>query len=209
MPLSEDVPVGVVLAGGASRRMGRDKALLRPAGGATLLESAVAALRAAGLAEIAVSVSSVSRADALRAAVPALHSLPRVVDLMPGCGPLGALHATLCAYPGRSVVLVACDMPHLDPAALRALVTAGGDADVVVPHVAGRDQPLHALYGPACVGIAARLLGTGERAMRTLLTAPELRVRVLDEAWLAGHGVEAAAFENLNTPDELAAAGYG
>jgi molybdopterin-guanine dinucleotide biosynthesis protein A len=209
MPSSEGAPVGVVLTGGVSRRMGRDKALLRPAGGTTLLEQAVTALHAAGLAEVAVSVSSASRADALRAAVPVLHGVPFVVDVVPSCGPLGGLHAALRAYPGHSVVLVACDMPHLNPAALRALVAVGADADVVIPHAAGRDQPLHALYGPACTGVAARLLGIGEWAMRALLAVPELRVRVLDEAWLAGHGVGAAAFENLNTPDELAAAGYG
>src|SRR5579875_2744787 len=138
MPSSEGAPVGVVLAGGASRRMGRDKALLRHIDGATLLERAVAALREAGLAEVAVSVSSTSRADALRAAIPVLHSVPLVVDLVPNCGPLGGLHAALCAYPGRSVVLVACDMPHLDPTALRVLVTAGDGVDVAVPHAAGR-----------------------------------------------------------------------
>lgn len=188
--------------------MGRDKALLLHVCGATLIENAVTTLRAARLHEIAISVSTVARADTLRAALPMLATLPFVVDLAPGCGPLGGLHAALCAYPGRGALLVACDMPRLDAPALRALLTAVRDSDVVAPRAAGYDQPLHAYYGPACRTVAARLLDDGERSMRALLAAPSLRVRMLDEAWLAHHGIPTDVFDNLNTPDDVAAAGH-
>jgi len=198
-------PVGVVPAGGASRRLGQDKALLRIGAGATLLERTVATVQAAGLREVVLSVSTVEQGRALRDAVPAVAGLRLVVDAGPGRGPLGALHAALTAFPHHHVLLVACDMPRLDVAALRALLEEPRDADAVVPHVAGRDQPLTALFGPACLPLTARLLAQGRLAMRDLLAAPGLRVRFLDETCLARAGVPAAAFDNVNTPADLEA----
>ena len=151
-------PVGVVLAGGTSRRMGQDKALLRSGAGPTLLERTVATVHAAGLREVVLSVSTVEQGRTWRDAVPAVAGLRLVVDAGPGRGPLGGLHAALTAFPYQHVLLVACDMPRLDVAALRALLEKPRDADAVVPRVAGREQPLHALYGPACLPVAARLL---------------------------------------------------
>jgi molybdenum cofactor guanylyltransferase len=198
-------PVGVVLAGGTSRRMGQDKALLRNGAGPTLLERTVATVRAAGLREVVLSVSTVEQGRTWRDAVSAVAGLRLVVDAGPGRGPLGALHAALTAFPHHHVLLVACDMPRLDAAALRALLEEPRDADAVVPRVAGRDQPLTALYGPACLPLTARLLAQRRLAMRDLLAAPGLRVRFLDDAWLARAGVLAAVFDNVNTPADLEA----
>jgi molybdopterin-guanine dinucleotide biosynthesis protein A len=198
-------PVGVVLAGGASRRLGQDKALLRTGAGATLLERTVATLHAAGLRQVVLSVSTVERGRILQDAVRAVAGLRLVVDAEPGRGPLGALHAALSAVPHHHVLLVACDMPRLHVAALRAVLAEPRDADAVVPRVAGRDQPLAALYGPACLPLTARLLGQGRLAMRDLLAAPGLRVRFLDDTCLARAGVPAAAFDNVNTPADLEA----
>jgi molybdopterin-guanine dinucleotide biosynthesis protein A len=198
-------PVGVVLAGGASRRLGQDKALLRIGAGLTLLERTVATVHAAGLREVVLSVSTVERGRTLREAVPAVAGLPLVVDAEPGRGPLGALHAALSAFPHHHVLLVACDMPRLHVAALRALLEEPREADAVVPRVAGRDQPVAALYAPACLPLTAQLLEEGRLAMRDLLAAPGLRVRFLDETCLARAGVPAAAFDNVNTPADLEA----
>lgn len=198
--------VGAVLAGGESRRMGRDKALLRLTDGSTLLERTIATLRAAGLDEIVLSVSTARRGRALQDAVPAARGLRLATDATPGRGPLGGLHAALRAHPYRYVLLVACDMPRLDAAALGALIAEPRDADALVPRLAGWAQTLHALYGPACLPPAERLLAEGHLAMRDLLAAPGLRVRFLDETWLARAGAATTAFSNLNTPGDLAAA---
>ncbi len=195
--------VGVVLAGGASRRMGQDKALLRLDGEATLLERTVAQLYETGLEEVAVVVSTPEHIRSLQAAMPKAGAVPFLADAEPGRGPLGGLHAALTAYPERDVLLVACDMPYLDTNALR-LLCAPDKADVVLPRLAGRDHPLHARYGPACLPVAVRLLQQNRLAMRGLTTAPELRVRVVDDAELARHGIPATAFTNVNTPADLA-----
>jgi len=200
--------VGVVLAGGQSRRLGRDKALLRtatPTGDVTLIERTVATVRAAGVREVVLSASTQARADSLRDAVPSLAGLHVVLDEQPGSGPLGGLVAALRAFPRHGILLVACDMPRLTTSGLRLTLEAAPEADIVAPRDAGRDQPLHARYGPACLPVAARLLQEGRRAMRGLLTAPDLRVRILDEDDLAARGVCADAFVNVNTPADLAA----
>ncbi len=249
--------VGVVLAGGQSRRMGRDKALLRLEDGRTLLERTVRVLRTVGLDNVLLSVSSPERALALREAAPAVAALPVVADDAPGRGPLGGLVAALRARPGHAVLLVACDLPHLDSHALRLVVDAygrgqpsppaplpaakqpsppapllaagegsfpaareGSDGDnegirgegrrvravdVVLPRVGGYNQPLHAVYGPACLPEALRLLDTGRLAMSGLLTGPELCVAALPEDYFVARGVASSCFANVNTPDDLAA----
>ncbi len=77
--------------------------------------------------------------------------------------------------------------------------------DIVLPRVGGYDQPLHAVYGPACLPRALRLLEAGRLAMSGLLTAPELSVSVLPEDYFLVRGVAPACFANVNTPDDLIA----
>ena len=207
--------IGVVLAGGESRRLGRDKALLRRPDGRTLLERTVALLREAGLSEIAISVSSPARAEELRAAIPALADSRVVIDEVQGAGPLAALCSALRAFPYRPVLLAACDLPRLEAAAPRLLLRewAGmddeyggeGGAAMLVPVVEGHRQPLLALYGPGCLPVAVRLLAEGRRAMRDLLDAPELRPRWLEGEPLIQAGITLDNFANLNAPGDLAA----
>lgn len=201
-------PIGVVLAGGSSTRMGRDKALLSLPGGKTLLERGIDTLREAGLSRIVVSVSSAQRGHALRAALPVLAGRAIVVDCPPDSGPLAGLCAAMSAFPGYHVLLIACDMPHLEPDPLRAMLDEPRTVDALVPVASGQLQPLCAIYGPACLRVAGRLLATGRLSMRDLLASPELRVRYLDDAWLAAKKIPHTAFDNVNTPAEFAALGH-
>ncbi len=150
----------VVLAGGRSRRLGRDKAEL-PWEGRTLLE--VVAARLAGLFGEVVVVGGVRRRRL---------GLPRVsqrLDLLPGRGPLGGLVTGLLALPGRPVFACACDLPLLDPEAVRRLAAVALPAlerghGAVIPLVAGRRQFLHAFYGPrALAPLLAHLLAGRRR----------------------------------------------
>jgi molybdopterin-guanine dinucleotide biosynthesis protein A len=187
--------------------MGRDKALLRLPAGRTLLERGIDALRAAGLSLVAVSVSSEERGNALRAALPGLGEMTVVVDCPPDGGPLGGLCAAMTAFPGRSVALLACDMPRLEPGVLRTMLDEPRSFDALVPVASGQLQPLCAIYGPACLPVAERLIAGGLLSMRDLLAAPDLRVRFLDDDWLAAKQIPRAAFDNVNTPAEYAALG--
>src|SRR5438128_562980 len=117
---------GFVLVGGASRRMGRDKALL-PLGSATMVE------------EIAAKVRSVTGSVTLIGPVEkyAHLGLPIVPDAVENCGPIGGLYTALKMTTSDWNLIVACDMPDLTEAFLKQLLHEA-DADCIVPEFNGR-----------------------------------------------------------------------
>jgi molybdopterin-guanine dinucleotide biosynthesis protein A len=171
--------VGVVLAGGASRRMGRDKAAL-VIGGEPLVRRSVARLRLA-LAEVIV-VGSPDLASLL-------PETRIVADDWPGRGPLGALATALRAldepdagaWSGGAwwALLVACDMPFTQPALLRAmarLALASPDAQAVALRGPRGLEPLHAVYARSCQSAAlARLAAGSDASLQGLLAMLQVR----------------------------------
>ncbi|HMO00066.1 MAG TPA: molybdenum cofactor guanylyltransferase [Miltoncostaeaceae bacterium] len=188
-------PAGVVLAGGASARMGAAKAAI-PWGDGTLLSRAVHALGPA-----------VGRVVVVRAPGQELPPLPAGVevteDARPGRGPLEGLAAGLGVLgPGEDAFVLAVDMPFAGPE-LAAVVLAAlvPGADAAVPRAGGRPQPLAAAYRAGVAAAARALLDGGRARMTDLLGA--ISVEWVDAARLPGG---AAALANVNTPEELAAA---
>jgi molybdopterin-guanine dinucleotide biosynthesis protein A len=187
---------GAVLLGGASARMGRDKAQLRVGG------EALAVRTAALLASICDEVLLVGGDP------PAAAPGRRVPD---GPGPRCALRglvAALGAARGDSVLVVATDLPGLTPDLLLALV-AQPAGDAVMPRQAGRPQPLCALYRRATVlRRAERCLVEGRLAMQAVLDATPgcepLGVQWLEGGDLAALDPEGRVLANVNTPDQLA-----
>jgi molybdopterin-guanine dinucleotide biosynthesis protein A len=133
------------------------------------------------------------------------HSIgaTHVGDETPGPGPLGGIAAGLTAAAAPCVVL-ACDMPFVDPALLRLLVSSWRGEDAVVPRQAGRPEPLHALWSPSALAEARSALADGRRSPSELLG--RLRTRWLDEPeWEPLHP-EGRSWRSVNTPEDLAAA---
>ena len=180
-------PVGIVLAGGASSRMGRDKALLEARGG--ILAALAARRLAAVCAEVAV-------ADAGRGLLPALPSLPDG----PGRGPAAGILGGAAAYPGRRLLVLACDLPRVPPTLLAELARLPG-ADWVVPRWGGGVEPLCALYGPAALAALGRRVERGRLALHALFEEG-LATRVLEGEELARFGEPGEIFLNLNTPED-------
>lgn len=182
---------GVILAGGRSRRMGRDKAFL-PFGPTTLIEAVIRRLREACPEILLIT----ARPEAYR------HlGLRTVPDALPAQRSLvgiytGVLHA------GGPVFVCACDMPFLNPALIRYQASLAASADVVIPH--HRDyEPLHAVYTPACLEPIKRCL---ERGGRNADFLPEVRTRAVELEELRRFDPDLRSFANLNTPGEYAAA---
>jgi molybdopterin-guanine dinucleotide biosynthesis protein A len=176
----------LVLAGGASRRMGAPKSLLPadPAGSTTLLELVVARLSSA-FAELLI-------AGPPELVPAALH--PHLVrDLHVGAGPLAGIEAGLAAARHPVVFAAATDMPNLTPEAAIRVVEASQDHDAAVPLAGGRLQPLAAAYRTSASGPIAAALGAGRRAVQDVLA--ELDVVFVE-------GLEPRLFANLNTPAE-------
>lgn len=198
--------VGVVLAGGRSSRMGRSKASL-PWHGTTLLDRTVRIVHRAVDGPVTV----------VRAPGQPLPTLPDDVEVVDdpqeGVGPLQGIAVGLAATQQRAELAFLCstDLPLLHPAYVAAVLAAFDPAtDAVVPHVHGHRQPLAAGYRTTLAATAARLLAEGSRKPAMLLDACRTRwLReddLLADTRLARHDPGLRSVENVNTPEELAAA---
>ena len=164
MPVPHHPPTawtGAVLTGGASTRMGRDKALVE-LDGRPLAGSVAAALRQAGAARVVAVGGEPSRLRDLGIEV--------VPDDHPGTGPLGGVLTAMRTARTTSVVVLACDLTCPRPDAvvrvLGALVAAPGAA-VAWPVHDGRDQVLHAAWHvPTALPVLATAFAAGERSLR-------------------------------------------
>ena len=189
--------VGFVVAGGRSRRMGRDKALLGW-GGATLIDHAIATLEAV-CSDVRV-LSGLQRryTDRGRAVV---------VDVAPEAGPLGGLAAALADAAPRPVILLAVDMPFVPSALLRELAESLGGWDVAVPVIPAGPEPLCAAYAAGCLDAVRAALAAGDRKMTSFW--PSVRVLERPAEELARFGPPERMFRNLNDPTEYTAASNG
>ena len=145
---AQDAVTGVILAGGESRRMGQNKALMR-LGGARLIDRVVGVMR-----QVCPRLLMVTNSPEVYAEL----DLPMVSDVFPGKGSLGGIYSAIYHASTPYCLVVACDMPFLNAAVLRYLVAQIADYDVVIPEVHGEMQPLHALYNQACLHPIARRL---------------------------------------------------
>lgn len=176
----------IVLAGGASSRMGRPKALLDVAG-VPMVAWVVRCAR-----EVCDEVLVVGARDAAEAAGAA-----HVADELPGSGPLGALASGFAATDDDRVLALACDMPFVDASCLARLAGMVQGWDAVVPHGSdGRLQVLHAAYARACEPVARRQLAGGSSSMHDLIGAVRTRRLCLQGPWIR-------SWTNVNTPEDL------
>jgi molybdenum cofactor guanylyltransferase len=123
-------------------------------------------------------------------------------DSVPGCGPLGGLHAALTAAREDAVFVVACDMPYVTAAFAEYLLSLAGGVDVVVPWTERGYHPLCAVYARACLEPAAARLAERRLALRELVAA--MRTRVVTEEEMSRFGAPSRLLANVNTPAEYA-----
>lgn len=148
----------IVLAGGQSRRMGRDKATLSWEGG-DLLGSLLT--RLLPLSDDVIVVSNTSRE------IP--HTVRQVADLIPGKGPLSGIHAGLVYARHPLVFFTACDLPFLIPELALQIVYSVGKADGSVAMYKGQLEPLIACYRKSCATVVEGLLVEGKYSVRDFL----------------------------------------
>jgi molybdenum cofactor guanylyltransferase len=179
---------GVVLAGGESRRFGRNKAL-EPWGGKPLINRCIESLRT--LCDPILVIANDLRC---------YYSVPATLvrDLTPHQGPLGGIYTALLFSPHPWILVKATDMPFLVPELPVLLLQAREGADVVVPVVDAGYEPLLALYHRRCLPAIAATLASPRRKVSEIYQ--KVKVRTLDQAQWRIVDPEGRSFWNINTP---------
>lgn len=179
---------GAVLAGGASRRMGRPKAFIELAG-QSMVTGVANALTEAGAEPVVVVGGDREALEEL-----GLRSEP---DRFPGEGPLGGIITALRVCGGADAVAVlSCDLLAPSTVEIQWLAADLGDHDAAVPVVDDRAQWTHAVWSPRAVTSLESAFAAGERAPRKAVGGLSVRHVVIP-------GERATAYADADTPDDL------
>jgi molybdopterin-guanine dinucleotide biosynthesis protein A len=184
---------GVVLAGGLSTRMGRDKASLSW-GGSDLLHTVLSKL--VPVCRELIVVSNIPRTLAI-------PEIKIVSDLYPQCGPLAGIHAALQSARYDYAFFAACDMPYLHTDAVGYIADAAFGYDAAIPFIDGYYHPLHGIYQKSCLPFIEKMLAEGN--YRVLNFYDDVRLRKIERQEIARFDSELKTLRNINTPDELKA----
>ncbi len=191
---------GIILAGGSSSRMGKNKALLSHPGsdpqGVTFIEYLVSLLQTCCTETVIVA------RDHAQAREYSFTDVRVIVDEIPGVGPLMGLYSGLSAIHTARALVVAVDLPYIQPALLSFLLSQPLlDDMLLVPLEHSTPQVLLALYPRSILPLVKEQLLQGRRDVRCLLqVAP---VQFIEEAQLLQIDPELRSFVNINTPEEL------
>jgi molybdopterin-guanine dinucleotide biosynthesis protein A len=183
---------GLVLTGGRSRRMQRDKAGLEYAG-QSQLERAMELLTPL-VTRCFVSV----RPDQLND--PQRTAYDTITDIKPDLGPMGGIHAALHSFPDHAWLVLACDLPFLDRATLQHLIAQRASARVASAYRSrfdGQPEPLCAIFEPRSLQIIEQSLAQDQQCPRGLLSRSDVKLLDLPNP---------QALDNINTGEEYAAA---
>ena len=180
---------GLVLAGGKSRRMGRDKALLRRDGQSQL--SFAVGLLGDFVDRVFISTRGDQAEDAERS------RFEQIFDRYEDIGPVAGILSALEAYPGVDWLVLACDLPNVDSETIEYLLA---ERPLDVPFAAyrsshdGLPEPLCALYSADCADVVRGFVDAGTLCPRKILIRSA--TRLLDQP-------NPRALDNVNTPDDL------
>lgn len=182
-----------ILAGGKSKRMGRDKALI-PVGDRALL-SRVYAVAEEVFSDILVLSNLHTHLDKVRA--------PIVKDVIPRQGPMIGIVSALLYARTPYVFVLACDMPFLRKDAIEYVLTAARGEDIVIPKTEKGFEPLHALYNRSCISPLLSAIERGRMKIPDIF--PLLSVKVVEgkEVFMS-QGL--SIFTNINTEEDLSRA---
>jgi molybdopterin-guanine dinucleotide biosynthesis protein A len=181
----------VVLAGGHSRRMGRDKALL-PLGASSLLQRVM---------DVAAPLSDQRLLVTNSPASHAAFAWPQKADIAPDKGPLGGLYTALTHSKTDHLLLLACDLPYLSTPFLRFLYQQIDDEhQAFVPDSPAGLQPLCAIYNRSILASVGQAIDLNQLGMRRLLAT--LNIRAITAAQWQPYDPEDRLFTNLNTPED-------
>jgi len=183
----------VILAGGASSRMGRDKAWVEDEG-RPLIARALSTLRSSGIQEIFISGRAGTDYSPLRC--------PVLLDRESGSGPLAGIERALDATEAQLLLVLAVDLPRMTADFLRKLADRCEPLTGVIPKLRGQLEPLAAIYPKRCHFIARDCL------LKCRLAARDFAEGCRRERAVKTFAVPSAdlpCFDNWNRPSDVAA----
>ena len=181
----------VLLAGGRSRRMGLNKALITH-NGKTILEN---------LIEVVTPLTGEVLISANETGDYRFSDLQIVRDVYAGQGPLAGLHAAILHSEKPRFLLLASDMPNVNERLVRAILASFGESDAVVPRTSdGRNHPLCGVYRRTCFETLEQSLARSQNRVADFLSAPALKVRYFD---ITASGFPDDDLLNLNDKNDL------
>lgn len=194
--MEDALPVSaIILAGGKSTRLGRDKAS-EPLLGVVLLQRVVSRIEG-----VAAEVVIVKARGQTLPAISSLRSLKVVEDLYPETGPLGGIYTGLVACSHQYAIALATDMPLVQAGLIAELVRQADGHDVVIPVSEEYPQPLCSVYSKACIGPMRKLLESGQYKISAVFGL--VRPRYLQPEDWRPFDPEGRSFMNLNRDDDL------
>ncbi|MDH3273910.1 MAG: NTP transferase domain-containing protein [Gammaproteobacteria bacterium] len=188
--MTTDTIYGLVLAGGESRRMGRDKALLVRDGQSQLAH--IAALLKGITERVFVSSRQDQQDD------PERSRFENIVDRYEGIGPIAGILSAMDAHPNADWLVVACDLPNIDEVTLSFLIANAKQEQPFTAFKSNHDglpEPLCALYRCGSDAIIRRFVEDGIVCPRKILMRSD--ALLLEQP-------NPVALDNINTPDDLA-----
>jgi len=186
---------GIVLAGGLSRRLGRDKAVELVAG--QMLIQRVLSRISQVTEEIVVVVNDTSRASTL----PIGNDAHLAIDMYPDSGSLGAIFTGLMASHSDWGIVVACDMPFLNIPLLQKILSLRDNHDAVVPLLNGRPEPIHSAYSKTCLPHIENKLQENNLKIATFFN--DIDVEYLQQEEVEMLDKNHYSFFNVNTEQDL------
>jgi len=183
-----------ILAGGASSRMGTNKALLKIDGEPLITRSYQT------LARLFHEVIIVTNSPEDYAFLPCR----KVPDIFPGIGSIAGLHSALHHSATELTFVSACDMPFIEPEVIRHLCELQQEGyDAVIPFSSGGQEPLHAVYSTGCRVVFEKAILDNDWKIVDIL--PRLKTKLI--SWDEMQSVSGAvkSFLNVNTPEEYVA----
>ena len=187
--MAAETVFGLVLAGGKSRRMGHDKALLVCDGQTQLAR--LTGLLAECVERVFVSARADQQDDEERS------RYAQIIDRYENIGPLAGILSALEAYPAVDWLVVACDLPNVDTMTIRNLLEQRSDEHPFSAYISSHDglpEPLCAVYRRGCIDIVRQFIDDGIHCPRKILMRSETQLLT---------PLDPRALDNVNTPEDL------
>jgi len=182
----------IILAGGKNTRIGKEKAFIQLPSGETIIGNTLNILR-----KIFPEIIIVTN----RKEVYSKLNVQVVEDLIKESGPLGGIFTGLCYSTSNHNLVVACDMPFIQPALIRLLLDARGTYDVVIPEIDGEVEPLFALYSKNCIPVMIEHLQKRNLKIREIIN--KLHVKKIGTKEVNPVDPRHLSFFNINTEEDL------